>query len=195
MEPQDITGLLIAWRQGDQDALTALMPAVYRRLKRMAIGYLRFERDAHTFQPTDLVHEAYLRLIELKRVSWKDRAHFFAMSSTLMRRILVEHARQRDSAKRGKDAVKVPLDAARDLHIAPAAELLALDDALRDLGEQDEVMAKIVEMRYFGGLNRDEIAEVLGISSASVTRSWRRARAWLQRHLAEGERGETGHES
>ncbi len=194
-EPEDITGLLIAWRKGDQEALALLMPAVYRRLKRMAIGYLRYERSNHTLEPTDLVHEAYLRLIQLKRVSFKDRAHFFAMSSTLMRRVLVEHARHHDSVKRGKGVLKVPLEALGDIQIAPAADLLALDEALRDLADRDTEMARIVEMRYFGGLNRDEIAEVVGISSASVTRTWRKARAWLQRHLAAEHRQEPGNES
>ncbi|MCH9646646.1 MAG: sigma-70 family RNA polymerase sigma factor [Deltaproteobacteria bacterium] len=194
-EPQDITGLLIAWRQGDEDALVALMPTVYRRLKRMAIGFLRYERGDHTLQPTDLVHEAYLRLIQLKRVSWQDRAHFFAMSSTLMRRVLVEHARNHGSVKRGKGILKVPLEELGEVHLPPASDLLALDEALRDLADIDEGMARIVEMRYFGGLNRDEIAEVTGISSASVTRSWRKARAWLQRYLVDLEQGEPGHGS
>lgn len=186
---REVTDLLIAWREGDETALAELMPIVYRRLKRMAVGYLRGERREHTLDPTALVHEAYLRLVQLKRVSWQDRAHFYAICAQMMRRVLVEHARQRDSAKRGRGFQKVPIETLRDLPPSPsstseARRLVALDEALSELAAREAVQAQVVELRYFGGLNRDEIAEVLGISSATVTRKWRQARAWLLRYLS-----------
>lgn len=184
---RDVTDLLLAWREGDKAALAELMPIVYRRLKRLAIGLLREERGSHTLQPTALVHEAYLRLVELERLSWRDRAHFYAMSTTLMRRILVDHARQLDSAKRGKEMPRVSIDEARDTTAGKPAEIAALDEALSELAEKDGQLARIVELRYFGGLNREEIAEVLDTSSASVTRKWRKARAWLLRYLSQNE--------
>ena len=182
----EVTRLLVAYSDGQGGAREALWPLIYDELRAIAERQLRRERANHTLNTTALVHEAYLRLIQLKRVSWRDRAHFYAMSSTIMRRILVEHARHHGSAKRGKGILKVPLEELGELRPARPTDLLALDEALRDLAGRDAGMARIVEMRYFGGLNRDEIAEVMGISSASVTRIWRRARAWLQRYLACG---------
>lgn len=186
-ETGTITDLLLAWGQGDRDALEALVPLVYEQLHGMARNYLRGERGNHTLQSRALVHEAYLKLIDLERVNWQDRAHFYAITAQTMRRILVDHARHLGRLKRGGDQAKVPIDEAR--HVAASeggeADLEALDDALRDLGERDPEQAKIVELRYFGGLNRDQIAHVLGISSATVTRRWRMARAWLYRALAE----------
>jgi len=182
-EENDVTDLLIAWRHGDGTALDALMPIVYRELKRNAAGFVRHERDNHTLQPTALVSELYLRLVDVKRMSWQDRAHFFAMCATFMRRILVEHAREQGSAKRGRGLPEIPLEEARQAVSQEPADVVALEEARRELAERDPQMARIVELRFFGGLNRDEIAEVMNISSATVTRKWRQARAWLGRYL------------
>ena len=181
---RDATDLLIAWRGGDEDALVELIPIVYGRLKRMAARFLRQERPGHTLQPTALVHEAYLRLIELKQVSWQDRAHFLSVCARLMHRVLVEHARHHGRAKRGSGARKVPLETLGDLPFRPLPDLVALNEAIRDLAARDRVLADIVVLRYFGGLNRDQIGEVLGISGRTVTRRGRMARAWLRRCLA-----------
>lgn len=186
MPEQGVTGLLIAWGDGDERAFEMLMPIVYRRLRRMAAGLLRAERSDHTLDATALVHEAYLRMIDLDRVSWQNRLHFFSMSARMMRRILVDHARKHTRARRGGDAAALPLDSLRTeiaTTIRPA-EMLALDDALSALASHDPLQVSIVELRFFGGLNRDEIADTLGISSATVTRHWRRARAWLLRQMA-----------
>lgn len=182
----DITGLLAAWRGGDDAALAELMPATYRRLKAVAGRLLRAERAGHTLETTALVHEAYLRLADLNRVGWKDRAHFFAMSARIMRQILVDYARARSRQKRSAELVHLAVE---DLDLGPnhdaGPDLVAVDDALRDLAVADPERARIVELRFFGGLGRDEIAEVLGISSATVSRRWRSARAWLLHYLAE----------
>ncbi len=180
----DITALLVAWRGGDSDALDELMPLTYRSLKAVAGRLLRGERKGQSLETTALVHEAYLRLADLERVSWQDRAHFYAMSARLMRQILVDHARARGRQKRGADQIQISVD-----ELEPKAEptrppdLLVLDDALRDLAGVDPEHARVVELRFFGGLGRDEIAEVLGISSATVSRRWRSARAWLLSYL------------
>ncbi len=177
---RDITELLIAWRRGDEEALSELMPRVYLRLKEMASSYLRRERPDHTFQTTDLVNEACARLIQHDRIQWVDRAHFLAISAQIMRRILVDHARAHKREKRGgADAFKVPLSEWEGVGPLPASDLLDLDQALRDLTSRDVDAARIIELRFFGGLNREEISAVLGISSATVTRRWRMARAWL----------------
>lgn len=180
----DVTDLLIAWRGGDEAALAELIPIVYRRLKRMAAGLLRNERSDHTLQPTALVHEAYIRLVDLKQISWRDRAHFLSVCARLMRRLLVEHARHHGRAKRGRNAEKVPLDSLGGLPFEPLPGFVALEDALRDLALQDAEMAEIVTLRFFGGLSRDEIGEVMGMSSRTVTRRDRMARAWLRRLLS-----------
>ncbi len=183
---EEITGLLVAWRGGDSAALAQLMPLTYRTLREIATYLMRRERGEHTLQTTALVHEAYLRLADLERIGWQDRAHFYAMSARLMRRVLVEHARRRTRAKRGGDIPRVSLE---DLGGGVADEqdldIIALDDALRDLAALDAERARIVELRFFGGLEGREIAEVLSVSAATVQRRWRSARAWLLRYLGE----------
>lgn len=187
-QQEKITALLVAWRGGDDAALAALMPLVYRQLKDIARRVLRGQHGHDTLQSTALVHEAYLRLIDLHSMSWKDRVHFFAMSARLMRRILVDHARQQTSAKRGGGEPTLTLDELASAPNEEAPHLLALDEALRALTEHDPERAHLVELRFFGGLNREEIAEVLGISTATVTRRWRSARAWLRQSLSEENR-------
>lgn len=187
-ECEDITELLRAWGHGDRQALERLMPLVYDRLHQLASGFLRYERANHTLQSSALVHEAYLRMVALDRVSWQDRAHFFALSARFMRRILIDHARRIRSRKRGQGQAPVPLEAVKHLAAEQHPDLLALDHALLRLAEQDPQQARIVELRYFGGLDREEIALVLGISSATVTRRWRMARAWLYRQLRQCDR-------
>ena len=182
-EAGEVTALLQDWNRGNEAALEQMMPLVYGRLKEIASGMLSFERQQHTLQSAALVNEAYMRLIHLENVSWSDRAHFFALSARLMRRILVDHARRVGSIKRGDGVERVPLEVVDDIAGGAPVDLLALDQALRDLGDHDSELAQIVEMRYFGGLDRDEIAEVLGIGSATVTRRWRMARAWLYRAM------------
>jgi RNA polymerase sigma factor (TIGR02999 family) len=181
---QDITGLLIAWRGGDSSALGALMPATYRKLKAVAARLLRTERGGHTLETTALVHEAYIRLVDLNRIGWQDRAHFYAMSARLMRQILVDHARARARLKRGSDQIRISIDELQPKDEGTAVpDLVALDDALRDLAALDTERARVVELRFFGGLDREEIGEVMGLSSATVSRRWRAARAWLLRYL------------
>lgn len=182
-EFHDITDLLIAWRGGNEEALSQLMPMVYRRLKEIA-GYLvNQERRDHTLDATALVHETYLRVADLERISWKDRAHFFAMCARVMRRVLVDHARYHRREKRGADLRVEGVDIGR-IPVRQAPRLIELDDALGELAAHDDTKARIVELRFFGGLDREEIAEVLGISSATVTRRWRSARAWLINYMA-----------
>lgn len=180
---REITGLLVAWRGGDGDALAELMPRVYRRLKQIAGHLVRRERQSRALDTTALVHEAYLRLVDLERIGWRDRVHFFAMCARIMRRVLVDHARHRGREKRGGGAHRVDTAELGRLSSERAPELVALDDALGELAQIDAQMAKIVELRFFGGLDREEIAEVIGVSSATVTRRWRTARAWLIRYL------------
>ncbi|HXB74181.1 MAG TPA: sigma-70 family RNA polymerase sigma factor [Candidatus Acidoferrales bacterium] len=185
----EITVLLKAWAQGDQAALERLTPLVYGELRRLARNSMRRERAGQTLQTTDLVHEAYLRLIDAQTAGWQDRVHFFAVSAQMMRRILVDRARARASAKRGGGAQRVEhstafnLDEIPDVNSARAAELIALDDALDGLAELDQRKARVIELRFFGGLTVDEAAEVLKISPQSVMRDWKLARAWLMREL------------
>lgn len=181
-----MTELLAAWSAGDRAALERLVPAVERELHLLASRYLRREREGHTLQTTALVNEAYLRLVDQRQVRWQSRAHFFGIAAQMMRRILIDHARKVSNAKRGGGAVKVQLDEALLVGEERAAELLALDDALTALGVVDERKARVVEMRYFGGLSVEETAEVLGVHPDTVTREWRRARAFLRRELAGG---------
>jgi RNA polymerase sigma factor (TIGR02999 family) len=178
---RDITALLKDWSGGDREALERLMPIVYGELKRLASSYLRSERPDHTLQPTALVHEAYLRLEGQRSVVWSNRAHFFGIAARIMRRILVDHARRRRAAKRDAAALRVTLvdDAAGD----HAPELIALDSALTSLERLDPQQARVVELRYFGGLTVEETAEAAGISTATVKREWRTARAWLRREI------------
>lgn len=184
-DAQDITNLLQAWRSGDEDALTQMMPLVYRRLKQIAGHLVLQERQGRALETTELVHEAYLRLADLERIGWHDRAHFFAMCARIMRRVLVDHARAHDTGKRGGKALRVETAELRRLSSERAPGLVALDDALGELARYDEQYANIVELRFFGGLDRQAIAEVLDISSSTVTRRWRSARAWLINYLGE----------
>jgi RNA polymerase sigma factor (TIGR02999 family) len=183
--PQDITELLLAWSKGDQDALHDLTPLVYGELHRLAHHYMAGERTGHTLQPTALVNEAYLRLVQTNRVQWQNRAHFFAVSAQLMRRILVDFARSRQYAKRGGKAPMLSLDDV-PIWVEECAELVALDDALSALAKVDPRKSQMVELRFFGGLSVDETAEVLSVSPETVMRDWRLARVWLRRQLRRG---------
>jgi len=182
----EITRLLRAWSDGDQDAFEHLATAVYSELRRIAHGYMRHELPDQTIQATALVHEAYLRLIGLQDVGWQDRAHFFAVSAQMMRRILVDRARARVTAKRGGAAERVPIETIAempDMGSWRASELMTLDDALTRMAEMDPRKAKVIEFRFFGGLSVEEIADVLKISPQSVMRDWKLAKVWLQREL------------
>jgi len=181
--PQQITERLTAWSTGDAAALDDVIRAVYQELRRMADHYLRLERPDHTLQPTALVHEAYLRLVDQTRVSWQNRAHFFGVAAQMMRRILVDHARTRHREKRGGSATKLPLDEALNLSGGRAADLVALDDALESLAGIDVRKSRVVELRFFGGLSVEETAEVLGVSPHTVLRDWKLAKAWLYQRL------------
>jgi RNA polymerase sigma factor (TIGR02999 family) len=184
--PRDVTQLLVAWGNGNASAGEELLAAVYTELHAQAARAMRREAVDHTLQPTALVHEAYLRLIDQTRVQWKNRAQFFGVAAQLMRRILVDHARGRDAAKRGGGIAAITLedaDAAAEQSSADAVDVLALHDAIDRLGALDPQQARVVELRYFGGMSIEETAEVLGISSATVKREWAVARAWLKREL------------
>ena len=183
----NVTQILLDWRDGDQAALDRLMPLVYDELRRIASYYLRNERREHTLQTSALVNEAYLRLVEHEQISWQNRAHFFGVAAQAMRRILVDHARTRNYAKRGGAAQKVSLDEAADVAIERASELVALDDALQELAKLDVRKSRVVELRYFGGLSVEETAEALGVSVITVTRDWNTAKAWLMRELSQQE--------
>ncbi len=175
--------LLRAWREGDETALDALMPLVHDELRRIARGCLHGERANHSVQATELVNEAYLRLVDVRQVDWQDRTHFLAMSARLMRRVLVDLARSRGADKRGGGAVRVTLDEAAIGGVAPDADVIRLDDALQALAALDDRKSRVVELRFFGGLTADEIAVALQVSSKTVLRDWEFARAWLQREL------------
>jgi RNA polymerase sigma factor (TIGR02999 family) len=181
---QNITRLLLDWRNGDQSALDRLMPLVYEELRRMANHYMRNERRGHTLQTSALVNEAYLRLVDHENIEWQNRAHFFGVAAQAMRRILVDYARTRNYQKRGGGAQQVSLDEAMTLAGDRAAELIALDDALRELAKMDERKSRVVELRYFGGLSLEETAEALGVSIPTVTRDWNTAKAWLMREIS-----------
>jgi RNA polymerase sigma factor (TIGR02999 family) len=185
--PHDVTALLLDWREGDEKALNRLMPLVYDQLHRLAAGYLAAERPDHTLQATALVNEAYLRMVDQRRVNWQCGAHFVALAANMMRRILVDHARGRKYAKRGGGAGKVTLDRLPDLPDERDRDVLEVDEAVTRLAELDEELGRIVELRFFGGLKSKEIAEVLSISVPTVTRRWRMARAWLHRYLKDEE--------
>ncbi|CAN5243308.1 sigma-70 family RNA polymerase sigma factor [soil metagenome] len=180
----DLTTLLLEWSQGDPDALQRLMPLVYDECHRLAALQLRHERDDHTLTPTALVHELYLRLIDQGRADWTNRAQFFAIAGRLMRRVLVDYARQRNAAKRDSSRILVAFDPAMELSDeSRLADLLAIDDALGRLAEQDPEQERIVELRFFAGLTVEEIAHVVGRSPRTVKREWRLAKAWLFRDL------------
>jgi RNA polymerase sigma factor (TIGR02999 family) len=181
--PPDITQLLIAWGDGDQAALDALMPLVQQELHRLAVRYIADERPGHVLQATALVNEAYMRLVDWKDVRWQNRAHFFAMAAQIMRRVLVDVARARGRAKRGRGQVHVSLTDAGDLAVVDKSDVVALDDALTSLEEIDPRKCRVVEMRFFGGLSLEETANALNVSVATVRRDWSMARAWLNREL------------
>jgi RNA polymerase sigma factor (TIGR02999 family) len=181
---QQVTELLLAWRHGEESALEKLTPVVYDELRRLAHRYLCGERAAHTLQTTALVNEAYLRLINGKQVNWQDRVHFFAVSARLMRRILVDWARARQSQKRGDQPQRVTLDEALLVARERNEDLVALDEALKTLAEVDARKSQVVEMRFFGGLSVDETAEALNVSADTVLRDWRLAKLWLLQELS-----------
>jgi RNA polymerase sigma factor (TIGR02999 family) len=180
-----VSQLLQAWGHGDLQAREDLVPLVYQQLRRRAAAYLRRERREHTLQPTALVNEAYIRLMGQQRVTWLNRAQFFGVASQIMRRILVDHARERAAAKR-PGGVRVTLDESMRAVPPLDCELLMLDDALQELASLDERQAHIVELKYFGGLSEEEIAAVLSLSRATITREWQSARAWLYRRVTTG---------
>ena len=182
--PEEVTQLLVAWGNGNKAALEKLMPLVYDELRRLAHHYMRREHPGHTLQTTALVNEAYFRLVDQKHVHWQNRAHFFAISAQLMRRILIDHARSHQFVKRGGGAHKVSLDEVAVVAQEQAADLLALDDALRSLAAIDERKGRIVELRFFGGLSTEETAEALKISPRTVMREWSMAKAWLYRAIS-----------
>lgn len=188
----DVTELLARWAHGDRAALDDMMPVVYSELRRIADAYLRRERSGHTLQPTALVHEAWMRLIKQERPSLTHRKHFFALAAQIMRRILVDHARATQAQKRGGDVTKTQLDevaAASPHDTTETIELLALDEALSELGRVDARQAQVIEMKYFGGLTLEELADVLGVSAATISRDQRAAEAWLSHALADGRSG------
>jgi RNA polymerase sigma-70 factor (ECF subfamily) len=181
--PAQITRLLVDWRGGDQTALEQLIPLVHDELRRLARRHMAHERVGHTLQATALVNEAFVRLIDVRQVKWQDRAHFFAMSSRLMRRILVDFARSKGYQKRGGGAQKVSFDEGLMVTREPGQDLVALDDALDALAAFDARKAQVVEMRFFGGLSVEETAEALNVSADTVMRDWKLAKAWLLREL------------
>ena len=184
----DVTALLVAWSNGEQSAAERLVPAVYEELHRQAARAMRREGAGHTLEPTALVHEAYLRLVDQRRVEWRNRAHFFGIASEVMRRVLVDHARARLATKRGGDRQRITLGNAFDVADAgdasADADVIALHEALERLATLDPEQARLVEMRYFGGLTIEETADALGVSPATVKRDWVLARAWLKRELS-----------
>ncbi|MDT4952198.1 MAG: hypothetical protein QOJ02_336 [Acidobacteriota bacterium] len=184
MSPLDVTEILQDVRHGDQDAPARLMPLVYDELRRLANHYLQQERPDHTLQPTALVHEAYLKLIDQTRVDWQNRAHFFGVAAQLMRRILVDHARRHRASKRGGFQQKMTLDEAVDYSQSRDVNLIALDDALNTLSHLDTRQSRIVELRFFGGLSIEETAEALNVSPATVKVDWSMAKAWLRREIS-----------
>ena len=182
--PEEITGLLLAWGKGDRAALDRVIPLVYQELRRLAHRQMRRERAGDTLQTTALVNEAYLRLVDYERMAPRDRAHFLAIAAQAMRRILIERARSRRSAKRGSGAQQVSLDEVADVSDERAADVLALDEALTQLAAIDPRKSQIVELKYFGGLTIEETAEVLGVSAPTVERDWHTAKIWLHREIS-----------
>jgi len=180
----DVTQLLSRWSAGDRAALDSLVPAVYRELRRMAARYLRHERSHHTLQPTALVNEAFLKLVGQRDVRWQNRAHFFGVAAQLIRRVLVDYARERAAAKRGGGVERLPLEDALAIGASNQIDIIAVDDALNRLATVDPDQVRLVELRFFGGLTIEETAEVLGWSSGSVKREWTVARAWLQHEIS-----------
>lgn len=183
MPDHAVTKLLIDWGNGDHAALDRLMPLVYSELRRVAQNQLRLENPGHTLQPTALVHEAYLRLVDQQSTEWRNRAQFFAIAAQLIRRVLIDHARQRHASKRGGMALHLEIDDSIASPQADVVDALALDQALEDLAILDPQQARVVELRFYGGLSIEETAETLGISEATVSRDWVTARAWLYHRL------------
>jgi len=181
-----VTRLLVDWQAGDDRAFEQLMSLIYGELRRLAGRYLDRERDGHTFETHDLIHEAFLRLID-QRVDWQSRAHFFAVAAQSMRRILVDHARRRAALRHGGDVRRLALDEVADLAVHRHEELIALDEALSELAREEETLARVVDLHFFGGFEHDEIAALLGVSNPTVRRRWRLAKAWLYRRLAGSE--------
>jgi RNA polymerase sigma factor (TIGR02999 family) len=181
--PRDVTALLGDWSRGNQTALNQLLPLVYAELRRVAARQLRHERPDHTLQPTALVHEVFIRLVDQRQVDWQNRAHFFGVAAQVMRRILVDHARRHDASKRGEGVRCVPIDEAQDRAASSEIPILELHEALDRLEKVDAELAKIVELRAFGGLTIEEAAHVLSVSPSTAKRDWRTAKAWLTREL------------
>ncbi|MDQ6785743.1 MAG: sigma-70 family RNA polymerase sigma factor [Acidobacteriota bacterium] len=182
---KEVTQLLVKLTDGNTQAIEELLPLIYDELRNLAGKYLRRERASHTLQPTALVHEAYLKLIDQTQVKWQNRAHFFGVAANIMRRILVDHARRTKADKRGGDAEKLPIE--EEILVVSnekSVELLALDEALENLAKLDPQKSKIVELRYFGGLSVEETAEVMGVSAITIKRQWRMAKAWLYGQIA-----------
>jgi RNA polymerase sigma factor (TIGR02999 family) len=188
--PEDVTQILQEVSGGNREAPARLMPLVYDELRRLADHYLRRERPDHTLQPTALVHEAYLKLIDQTRVDWQNRAHFFGVAAQLMRRILVDHARRHQASKRGGFQQKLTLDEAVDYSQTRDVDLVKLDDALTALAKFDARQSRVVELRFFGGLTIEETAEAIGISPATVKVDWNMAKAWLRREIGVGDTDE-----
>ncbi len=180
---EDITQLLLEWSDGDRESMERLVPLVYNELRRIASRYLTGERSDHSLQPSDVVHEAYFRLVDQNAVRWRNRGHFFAIAAQTMRRILVDHARMHKYAKRGGGKPRLSIDLVGEPAIERPSDLVALDDALTSLSDFDPATARIVELRFFGGLSIDETADVVGTSRATVVRQWRMAKAWLHREF------------
>lgn len=181
----EVTNILQDWRGGDEQAPERLMPFVYDELRRLARIFLAKEHGEHTLQPTALVHEAYLRLVDQTRVNWQNRAHFYAIAASMMRRVLIDHARAHATEKRGGAAIHLSLEDVQVPLEQRAAGLIALDEALEKLAQFDERKCKVVELRFFGGLSDEEIAEALGVTARTVQRDWKTARLWLYRELAQ----------
>jgi RNA polymerase sigma factor (TIGR02999 family) len=182
----DITPLLTKWSAGHRDALDRVLPLVYGELRKIAARQLRREHDGHALEPTDLVHALFVQLVDQRHATWSNRAQFFATTAQMMRRILVDHARARQAAKRGGSAVTVSLTALAAepaLHNSPVSDVLAIDEALGRLAEHDAIQARIVELRFFAGLSVEEVAHVMGVSARTIKREWRVARAWLFREF------------
>jgi RNA polymerase sigma factor (TIGR02999 family) len=190
-QPGRVTQILTRWRDGDRAALNELIPVVHRELHRIAARYLRDQRPGHTLQSTALVNEAYLKLVDYHGVDWRNRAHFFAIAASIIRNILVDHARARNAQKRGGDAVKFQLDEMLGVPDRRDLELVALDDALLSLAALDAQHARLVELRFFAGLTNEETAEVLGLSESTVKRDWAVAKAWLFAQLSERHGGQS----
>jgi len=182
-KPHEISVILKDWSGGDRASADVLLTLVYDELRKIAGQYLRKERSGHTLQPTALVHEAYMKLIDISDINWQDRAHFFAVSANVMLHILLDHARAKLAEKRGGDVQRIALEDAVSLSNEPDVDVLAVDDALKELAEFDEQQSRIVELRFFGGLTIEETAHVVGISPATVKREWAMAKAWLHRKL------------